>query len=212
MKNQRSNGMIWMIMGLLLLLATLFLTVYNIWDGKRAELASMEEELRLESYIPEAQEYEERMRIKAQQNSLNWDDSETEEDMIEALVLDDDEYIGILEIPVLSLRLPVRLYETESGLKNSPCRMSGTIYGNDLVIAAHNYRKHFSQIKWMPMGSEVILRDVDGVIHRYTAESTEILNPDQVQEMMEGDWDLTMFTCTTGGQTRYAVRCKRKEK
>lgn len=25
--------------------------------------------------------------------------------------------------------------------------------------------------------------------------------------MKEGDWDLTLFTCTFGGQQRFTVRC-----
>ncbi len=33
-----------------------------------------------------------------------------------------------------------------------------------------------------------------------------------VEEMITGDWDLTLFTCTLGGQTRVTVRCQLIEK
>ena len=31
--------------------------------------------------------------------------------------------------------------------------------------------------------------------------------PTSVQEMTDGDWDLTLFTCTVGGKSRVTVRC-----
>ena len=33
----------------------------------------------------------------------------------------------------------------------------------------------------------------------------------QVEDMITGDWDLTLFTCTPGGQLRIAVRCLRAD-
>lgn len=42
----------------------------------------------------------------------------------------------------------------------------------------------------------------------------ENLQPTQIEEMTEkteesDEWDLTLFTCTTGGSARCAVRCVR---
>ena len=31
--------------------------------------------------------------------------------------------------------------------------------------------------------------------------------PDSIEQMKQGDWDLTLFTCTVGGRSRFAVRC-----
>lgn len=43
----------------------------------------------------------------------------------------------------------------------------------------------------------------------YEVVSLEILIPEDVEPMEEGDWDLTLFTCTIGGKTRITVRCAR---
>ena len=47
-------------------------------------------------------------------------------------------------------------------------------------------------------------------------EETEELLPDQVEAMItkteKDTWDLTLFTCTTSGQARCAVRCRRIDK
>ena len=29
-----------------------------------------------------------------------------------------------------------------------------------------------------------------------------------MKELLSGDWDLTLFTCTLGGKSRVVVRCK----
>ena len=63
------------------------------------------------------------------------------------------------------------------------------------------------------MGAEVDFVDVEGTIWRYTVSDLETLAPTQVEDMVtkqEGDdWDLTLFNCTPGGRTRYALRCVR---
>lgn len=36
----------------------------------------------------------------------------------------------------------------------------------------------------------------------------EILKPTDVEQMIAGDWQLTLFTCTVGGTSRVTVRCR----
>ena len=55
----------------------------------------------------------------------------------------------------------------------------------------------------------MIFTDTDGNIFNYTVSELEQLNPTDVREMISGDWDLTLFTCTLGGQYRVTVRCVR---
>lgn len=96
-------------------------------------------------------------------------------------------------------------------LKKSPCRYRGSVYKDDLVIAAHNYRTHFGRIKDLSEGDEVIFTDIDGNIFYYEVALLEILAPNAVVEMESSEWDLTLFTCTLGGASRVTVRCKRKD-
>ena len=82
-----------------------------------------------------------------------------------------------------------------------------------MVVCAHNYAKHFSPIKWLAIGSSVYFTDADGLRWSYEVESVETLRPTQIEEMTTDtetdNWDLTLFTCTSGGGSRYAVRCVR---
>lgn len=53
--------------------------------------------------------------------------------------------------------------------------------------------------------------DVEGNRFFYQVDSVEILKKTEVEQMEAGDWDLTLFTCTYGGQTRFTLRCVLEE-
>ncbi len=44
--------------------------------------------------------------------------------------------------------------------------------------------------------------------HSYEIAETEILEPTAIEELLSDEWNLTLFTCTYGGQARVAVRCR----
>lgn len=120
-------------------------------------------------------------------------------------------YIGVLELPELNLTLPVMSEWDYSRLQIAPCRYTGSVYLNNIVICAHNYSTHFGQIKNLSIGDNVIFTDMAGNIFNYKVTDMSILQPTAVDDMYSGDWDLTMFTCTIGGATRVTVRCQRTE-
>lgn len=122
-------------------------------------------------------------------------------------VIDGDAYIGYLSIPALSLELPVMADWSYSKLNKAPCRFTGTLRGEDLVIMAHNYWRHFGQLSELKLDDEVIFVDMDGVTTKYRVVATDILGPDAKEEMTSGEYDLTLFTCTYGGENRVTVRC-----
>ena len=62
------------------------------------------------------------------------------------ITIDGKNYIGVLEIKELDLKLPIASDLSYEMLDISPCLYSGTIYRKNLVIAAHNYEKHFGKI------------------------------------------------------------------
>lgn len=117
-------------------------------------------------------------------------------------------YIGVLEVPSRKIRLPIMADWNETDLKISPCRYAGSAYTGDLVIAGHNYYRHFSPIKYLAVGTEVRFIDVDGHVFEYEVISSQTIEEEDVAGMLAGSWDLTLFTCTTGGERRIAIRCR----
>lgn len=176
--------------GWLLLAAALFLAVYNLWSdvkaGKTADTV-------LEQLMPEIEEEESYI-------------PNSEMDMPEKEI-DGQKYIGVLQIPALSLELPIISEWSYPNLKIAPCRYTGSAYQNNLVIAAHNYSSHFGRLKNLSPGDEVTFTDVDGNVFRYEVAELETLSPFSIEEMTDSDWDLTLFTCTVGGQSRVTLRC-----
>lgn len=191
--------------GTVLILAAASLTLYNVWDAYCAGKA--------------AQAIEEELTAAIDQNEKKSEDTVTEstEREMDVVTLDGVDYIGTITIPVAGLVLPVQYNYTFDALRNSPCRYYGSYMTNDLVICAHNSSKHFGPIRWLEAGDDIYLRTVDGAEIHYTVKGLETLQPEEVDRMTStkdetlGSWDLTLFTCYIGGQTRCAVRCARAD-
>lgn len=200
---RRSKTLI--VIGSVLILAAASLTLYNVWDSDRAGRVSAAIEEQLDAAI-------EANAQAATDHCTVSDDRE-----MHTVTLDGVRYIGTITIPAAELVLPVRYDYTFEALKNSPCRYYGSYLTNDLVICAHNSRKHFGPIRYLMAGDDIYLRTVDGDQIHYVVLGLETIQPDEIDRMIStenekfGKWDLTMFTCYVGGQTRCAVRCARAD-
>lgn len=119
------------------------------------------------------------------------------------------EYIGILSIPVLELELPVLSEWDYSNLEMAPCRYSGTAYKGNFVVAAHNYLSHFGKLARLSTGDRVTFRDNEGNVFCYEVIEKDKLGPTEVEEMVDAEYNLTLFTCTAEGTERLTVRCNK---
>lgn len=199
----KRNGTGMIVGGLLLLAAALFLTGYNLWDEQRAgnEAASVLEQV-----------------LQVQEDTVAFSTTEafsynypTSKMQMPSTSIDGNRYIGVLEFPKLGLTLPIISEWSEAKLRIAPCRYHGSVYAGDLVIAGHNYRSHFGRLQNLSVGDQVRFIDMDGNNFEYDVVEIEELDGTAIEEMVTGDWDLTLFTCTYSGQTRFTVRCAQKE-
>ncbi|MBE6963664.1 MAG: sortase [Ruminococcaceae bacterium] len=117
------------------------------------------------------------------------------------------ELVGIVRVPSLGLELPVLDSWDYDLLKIAPCRYSGSTETGDLILLAHNYERHFGTLKKAQIGTEVEFCDVNGTVYRYEIAAAEILKKTELDRLTSSDYDLTLFTCTNGGYSRYVVRC-----
>lgn len=195
LKNKK--GKIWIFLGLLLIAAAFFLSIYNVWGDYRARIRSEEVIGDLEEAIGKRKRAETGQPLYALYPEMG----------MPVLNVDGEDYVGILEIPGLGLTLPVMDQWSDSGLQMTPCRYSGSVYRCDMIIAAHNYTAHFGRLNQLSIGDEVIFTDGAGHVFRYEVESLETLDGSDVRAMEEGNWDLTLFTCTFSGESRLTLRC-----
>ena len=123
------------------------------------------------------------------------------------VVIEGYSYIGYLSIPKLELNLPIMADWDYKQLKIAPCRYTGTIQGENLVLMAHNYERHFGLLSDLSQDDQVIFTDMDGASTFYQVVARDVLMPAAVEEMTAGKYDLTLFTCSYGGKSRITVYC-----
>lgn len=196
---KRHAGMMLIVIGVVLTMSALLLFLYNRREdeqaGERADSILQQLEAELPEVTPEPLEGEAVPEESAE---------------MKVVEIDGYGYIGYLEIPDLSLQLPVMAEWDYKRLKIAPCRQFGAVGTNDLVIAAHNYDRHFGRLKTLQGGESVTFTDMDGIVTSYVVEKVETLKPTAVDEVQNSDYDLVLYTCTLGGKTRVTVFCNRK--
>lgn len=123
-------------------------------------------------------------------------------------VINSKEFVGEIDIPCVNIKLPVMARWSEEDSKTAPCVYNGTPYLNNIIIAGHNYKSQFGPIDNLKSGDKVSFKDMDGNIFNYEVMYTEIIDGHSTDEMLAGEWDLTIFTCNYSGSARITVRCK----
>lgn len=199
-KNSRKQeGLLLITIGLLLIAAALFLVSYNLYDELRAEQAARQVVNKLEaSTNQEPLASDERTVIPDYVLSPNME--------MPVETINGIDFIGVLRIPTLELELPVISEWNYPNLKTAPCRYSGSAYLNNLILCGHNYASHFGRLKTLSEGDIATFTDIDGNVFIYKMVERETLNPTDIEGMESGNWDLTLFTCTVGGQSRVTIR------
>ena len=191
-------GTICMLLGTVLILAALSLFLWNRREAEQAGEAAAD-------ILPQVVEQIAETAAEAPAPPDPLDPTMTE------VEIDGYLYIGYLSIPALGLELPVMSEWDYNRLNIAPCRYSGSTKTDDLVIAAHNFAQHFGGLSGLTGGEQVIFVDMDNVVSTYTVVAVEILAPTAVEEMTNGEYDLSLYTCTYGGRSRVTVRCDRTE-
>lgn len=125
----------------------------------------------------------------------------------EKYMIDGTGYLGYLSFPGFDRELPVIADWDFEKLKDAPMRYKGTFEGNDIVIAGHAYDVHFGFFENEEPGNMIIFTDMHGNERQYRIAEKEVLQPTEIEKMITGDWDLTLFTCTYSGKARLALRC-----
>lgn len=202
-------GVFCMFLGTALLLGALSLFLFNQKEAAAAEQTTLKllPQLREEIRQKEASETQPDTYAQPVGTPVEFLDPSAFE--MTEVEIDGHAYIGYLSIPKLERELPVMADWDYSKLRIAPCRYFGSVRGEDLVIMAHNYAKHFGGIAGLAEGDQMVFTDMDGIATVYEVVGQDVLLPEAVEEMTSGEYDLTLFTCTYGGQNRVSVYCDR---
>lgn len=183
------------ILGISLIVISLINSLHNIYEENLAAQNS-ENVLNL-------------MKENVEENTQQIVESLKEETKNETININGYDYIGTISIPTLNLELPVMSEFDYDRLKIAPCKYYGSIHTNDLIICAHSYKKHFKNIGKLNQKDIIVITDPNGIDYIYEVLEIEILKPTDVSKMIDNDFDLTLYTCTSDGLNRITVRCNR---
>lgn len=193
-----------MVLGTLLIAGALLLFLHNQNESDQAAQSSASTLVRLVEHMETIPPTEPTPVMQIPEALLTQEDTQMDEVYVDELPC-----IGYLTIPKLELVLPILSTWDYDLLQIAPCRYYGSVAGNDLVLMAHNYQYHFGNISSLATDDRLFFTDVNGITIEYTVVAQDVLSPYAVEEMTSGDFDLTLFTCTYGGQNRITVYCDR---
>ncbi len=187
-----------MLVGALLMVGAIGLTGYNLWTERRAEQLSNDI---VDAFIDQMDE-------DMDEDSVPYYILDPDMDMPE-IEIDGETYIGIIDMPSIGISLPVNSEFNYSNLRVSPCRYRGSAYQDHFIICAHNYRGHFGKIENLSTGDTLTFIDADGNEFVYEVALLELIEGTHVEEMVDTEYALTLFTCTLDGQSRVTIRCNK---
>ena len=187
-KTMNKKGLIFIFIGVLCIITALAFFIHNSAETQNAYESSARITYKLRTQLAEKEQ--------SSDNVLPTDNPDRE---MPAVRIDGKRYAGILEIPSLGIELPVAESFSYAALQQTPCIYSGSVYKDNLVIAAHNYDVHFGRIGSLGFDYDVIFTDIESNRYTFKTFDIETLNPDQytalVEKQSKNDWDLTLFTC-----------------
>ncbi len=201
-------GILCMVIGAVLMTLALSLFISNQKEDRRAAEAAQETLVTLVEQIEE--QHEETVSGNLQLPQGN--NGHSLQIQMSTMEVEGNTYVGFLSLPALGMELPIMADWNYELLQLAPCLYSGTTFTNDMVLMAHNFQSHFGRINELQLGDEIIFTDVTGGRLRYEVVAKDVLASTDVEEMIEGAYDLTLFTCTYGGAERVTIRCNYAKK
>lgn len=201
---RRKIGVLFMVLGLVLICGSLQLHLSNQQEAERAEESVKQVLPQILERIPETPDEDVLVGQIIPDKLLKPEDFE-----MTVVEVEGYPYVGYLSIPALGLDLPVMADWDLNKLQLSPCRYYGNLKSDDLVIMAHNYVNHFGRLSSLKVGDPLFFSDMDGIVTCYEVVGRDVLPENAVEEMTAGDFDLTLFTCTYGRQSRVTVYCEK---
>lgn len=203
---RKKLGILLMLLGIGLVMGAGFLLLHN---RQKAQIAGEYSQ----AVLPELQQQIQKARTEQpeiqQTQHVPRDDPQPEDYTMTEKTVNGYAYIGCLVIPELGLELPVMSGWDSQRLQMAPCRYAGSLRGGDMVIMAHNYDSHFGRLSRLSVGAQVQFADMDGQVWNYQVAAMDVLAGDAVEEMTDGTYDLTLFTCAANRTHRVTIRCNR---
>jgi len=117
-----------------------------------------------------------------------------------------EDFVGLLEIPAFSVRLPVASDWQYADKDRFPALYSGSVYDGDVIIGGNNSNDQFFFVDEIEIGSEVVFVDLFGREFHY--EVSMVNHADALESIESGEESLTLFAPSSMTSKYVIIRCK----
>ncbi len=119
------------------------------------------------------------------------------ETSMSVIEVDGEDFAGIIEIPAYGTKLPVYAAWDKTKTFEFPCRYSGSVYEESLIIGGSDNEGQFDFMKLITGGDRIFLSETSGLRYEYTV--TDILKTKDVSNewLTAQDADLLLFARNT---------------
>jgi len=122
-------------------------------------------------------------------------------------IIEDESFIGILEIPAYNKSLPVAGAWDANKVFRYPCQYTGTVYEDTLVLGGSDNEGQFDFMKIITGGDCVQFTDMTGTRYTYVADRIDHTRDVSTENLLTGDFDLVLFARNTYAFDYTVVRC-----
>ena len=78
-----------------------------------------------------------------------------------------------------------------------------------MIICGHAYKSQFKYLYQLKTGDKVIFTDINNNTYMYEVVLIEEIKQNEINKMLNSEFDLTLYTCTFNNLSRVTVRCKK---
>lgn len=189
MKNKKIISIISITLGAILVIASIGLLVYSM---RGYEIDTNNAIVQIEKLMPKI------TQSVPQEKGNN---------AMSSMEIDGESYVALLEMDMYKFKMPVRSVWDEKAVEAVPCRYSGSIYNNSLVIAATDAEGQLDFVNSVNTGDRLTVTDMRGEQFSYKVVKVENSNTATDEELNTDEYDLTIFVEYSGPTDYLFIRC-----
>lgn len=120
----------------------------------------------------------------------------------------DESYVALVEMEMFRFKMPVRSVWDEKAVEAVPCRYSGSVYDNTLVIATTDDKGQMDFVNNINTGDRIAVTTMRGEQFSYKVVKIENSNTATPEELNSNEFDLTIFVEYSGPTDYLFIRCE----
>lgn len=122
--------------------------------------------------------------------------------------LNNNNYVGIIEIPKYNRKLPIQATWQPNKLKQYPSVYLGSVYDGSLIIGGNDTRNQFDFMKAISEEDTIIITDMKGNRYSYIIDEIEITKDVSTKHLISNEHHFILFVKNTYSFDYTILRCK----